>query len=316
MFKGDYIFHYTKSDAAINYILKDKTLKLSNLKYVNDPKESKTWPFKLFCYSTKSKNLFRPKLFEDIQNYILNNSRMLCFSLSEETIDTKKENENLNQGYTYNRMWSQYAENHKGVCLVFDRSVIVEEVKNKYEKSVIFENEIHYIDHNNYVNTNPSDPYMIPLETLLEEGISKYMRKHILKYKDELFFKKHYNWRDEKEYRVVVFNSEKEKDDLISIENSLEGIILGEDFDSSQYHEISKFAKEMGVDLYRIFTRGWTIQLFKIDDGEENVVSLNGISYPTNFYYELLYVQGHDPKGNRKTVFFDFPNDGAVSVIE
>ena len=42
---AQFIYHYTKSSTAIDFILKQKALRLSSFSTTNDPKESKNWFF-------------------------------------------------------------------------------------------------------------------------------------------------------------------------------------------------------------------------------------------------------------------------------
>lgn len=42
-----YLYHYTSAQAAIEYILKGRTLRLSSHSSTNDPKERKGWLFDL-----------------------------------------------------------------------------------------------------------------------------------------------------------------------------------------------------------------------------------------------------------------------------
>ena len=42
---------------------------------------------------------------------------------------------NLSKGWARSRMWAQYADNHKGVCLIFDKLCLEKEFKGSFEKS-------------------------------------------------------------------------------------------------------------------------------------------------------------------------------------
>lgn len=309
------MFHYTRSDIAINYILKNGTLKFGRFRTVNDPRESKIWPFKFYCPSADMRDLFDTNLFDDVHNFILDNTHLLCFSTSlEESEDSKKSAyTELNEGWAYHRMWAQYADNHKGVCIMFDQAKLQESIKSDLKGCTILGDGIRYINHN-VNNERTNDPYMINLEEFARIGISEYMSNHIRQHPKELFFMKHNNWQDEHEFRYIVFGYESEY--YLNIQDAITGIILGEDFNNDQIEIILVLADELGIDVYRLYTRGWAVNIFKIEDKDANVVSLNGISYPTNFYYELLFAQACGPNGNTRTVLFDFPDNGAVKILD
>jgi hypothetical protein len=309
------MFHYTKSDTAIYYILRNRTLKFGKFRTVNDPRESKIWPFKFYCSSSDSRDLFKSHLFDDVHDYILDNTHLLCFSNSLEETDESKQSafSELNEGWAYHRMWAQYADNHKGVCIMFDKTKLQESLKSDLRDCSILGDSISYINHKND-NELTNDPYMINLEDFVKMGTSEYMNNHIRQFPKELFLMKHDNWQDEHEFRYIIFGHENEY--YLNIQDAITGIILGEEFDNSQLKEILELANELNIDVYRIYTRGWAVNLFKVEDEGTNVVSLNGISYPINFYYELLFAQACDPSGNIRTILFDFHDNGAVKILD
>ena len=51
------------------------------------------------------------------------------------------------RGYTHPRMWAQYASNHTGVCLVFDKELIKISINHDFRNmGQLFEDSIVYKD--------------------------------------------------------------------------------------------------------------------------------------------------------------------------
>ncbi|NFN17824.1 DUF2971 domain-containing protein [Clostridium botulinum] len=313
------LYHYTSAETAIDYILKNKTLKLGSFRNVNDPKEAKTWPFKFLCFKSETKELFNSELFDEVHNHIMDRTFVVCFK-KDDLLNEQQDEPNSIKGYSDSRMWSQYANNHKGVCLVFNKKKLTEKINKIFKNDIIFNDFIKYLDYGQVLEFNQDyDPYIIFFEKMLSLGIEKYLKEHIFKFNKDLFFTKQTCWRDEEEYRWVVYSSNKVKDKYIPINDCLEAIVLGNDFDSKYLNQITCYAKECGIKLYKLFNRGWAQHLFECDLENmycKDIISLNGVSYPIDFYYELLFTQACNINGERKTILLDFPNNGSVILYD
>lgn len=339
MQSNELLFHFTKADTAINYILKNNTLRFNSFKNVNDPRESKNWPFKLFSYYEENYKLYNKKIFMDLHNYAMDHIFISCFS-----IPTSK---NINENDYDLRMWSQYADNHQGVCLVFNKERLENAVLNNTSDFELYRNKIKYLDnisdyiipfpkeYPGFLNFNKflykrvlpfahpvgrpesNDPYMINLERLLKLGISEYMEQHIRYFFKPLLFSKYKCWKDEQEYRYVIHSKKRHAFIDIPIQDTIEAIILGNDFPLNLQEDIFSFAKQHDFNVYKLYSKGWENHLFmlNIEDVEkENQISIQ-TSYPTHFYYERLYTQSLNQKGEQITIGFNFTN-GEVSIID
>ncbi len=308
--------HYTKANTAIDKIFNSGMLKFGNFKEVNDPRESKTWPFKFYCLKADAKPYFEMDFFNQVHDFIASRASVLCFTLNNSIVDSQEVNAELQEGWSNHRMWAHYGDNHKGLCLVFNRDTIDSKIKATHSSKMIFADSITYTNSNMYDMSNREDPYMLQFEAFLSQGISSYMNNHVSRFSKELFFLKHYLWRDEKEFRYVIFSDNEDEEYYVEMDGALEAIILGEDFEERYLEDIMSISESFGVDIYRMYTRGWAVHLFKIDREDVSGVSLQGISYPTHFYYELLYAQACSTDRKRKTILFDFLDNGAVKILE
>lgn len=313
-----YLYHYTSTRNALDYILANETLKLGSFNYVNDPKEAKIWPFKFICTSPKSKEIFSTDIFEEVHNHIMNRSFIVCFKQDDPSMNNESEN-NFKRGYSDSRMWSHYADNHEGVCLVFNKEKLNKAIRITFKDDIVFNESIKYSDDGESLYENRKlDPYLIFYEKLIAEGLDPYLKNHILQFNKDLYFTKQSCWKDEKEYRWVVYSSSQSKEIYVSIKDSLEAIIIGNDFKIEHFEKVAIHAKELGIKLYKLFNRGWAQHLFECmltEPQPENVISLDGITFSTLIPCDRIFTQACDFDGKRRTIVIE-AGTGAVIVYE
>ncbi len=145
-----YFFHYTTRDSAFGSILPSQTLRLSTYGEMRDPLENQPWDFTFGGYERDDATLQA-----DLEGYDrfekTANENMDCSHLLSLTIDAEPrpggEQEPFCRGWARVGMWEQYAEKHRGVCLVFDCDLLaqnLEESKTKvgfaafYHQAVVY----------------------------------------------------------------------------------------------------------------------------------------------------------------------------------
>lgn len=242
--KESKLYHYTKMDTLIEYILKDNKLRAGKLVESNDPKETSEMNFfittGLSNYEDRKKvlnNFFNQKqriISENIKEY----SKIICFSLDSVSPKCK--------GYNHPRMWAQYAENNKGVCLVLNKRKFQNEFDEKFEHYKTYCGKVTYDFRDNEEYTRA---YTLNLND--NNSINEIISKKMDKYYKEYFFSKHYDWIQENEFRYVI-NSDEKNFFYISINESLEKIVLGNNVDPKKKKEIKKLLdkSELEVELY------------------------------------------------------------------
>ena len=150
----EYLFHYTKAE-SFESIIKTQELWFNNIYKTNDPYENKKFDF----YSKSEKKDITGeyiKIDEDvddaqvwffqqlnrIKNRIVKTISFCCGIYNFNPLD-----ENNRPGYFYPRMWAQYADNSKGVCLIFDKQKLLEELRRVLEKNYyVFDDKVKYTD--------------------------------------------------------------------------------------------------------------------------------------------------------------------------
>ena len=118
------LFHYTRVRPAIEHILSDGELLFNSPKHMSDPLEFENYLYMFYAHPGMSDFTFSDLQNENDQiNLVLKRIfKLCCFS-----VDIPGPNPNYLQllhhrGFCRSRMWSQYGDSHRGLCLVFDRS--------------------------------------------------------------------------------------------------------------------------------------------------------------------------------------------------
>ncbi|MBC8416023.1 MAG: DUF2971 domain-containing protein [Candidatus Cloacimonetes bacterium] len=232
----DLIFHYTKLERALEYILKNKQLRFTRFIDSADPHEYKKRIFALTgLFSTWNK--FDKKLIscpEKINNIIQQNLRMACFCCNKTNYP----------GYLRSRMWDQYADNHRGLCLAFSKKSLQKAVRKQFKSDFKKNGIVNYYPHKDirfermYKSQAKTIHYTNPNHDIIKEHLN-------INYKF-LFFKKHQDYRDEAEYRFIVLDMDN-KFEYIDISDCLVGIILGDIFPITYLPIIKLIESELNI---------------------------------------------------------------------
>lgn len=168
------LYHYTKYNTLVKYILPTMKLKLSSLSNTNDPTEGSP----KFVYAESDPILHnmeqdseQPKAvyFSEYQKYKFIS---LCGD------------KNGIEGWRISSMWAHYAQNHRGVCIEIDTDkLILPETLNG-----------DWIDYSGKV----------PPPFTREQEITKYFQDNYI----SILFTKSAEWEYEQEYRFVSANEE------------------------------------------------------------------------------------------------------------
>lgn len=258
--KRNLVYHYTKLETSLEKILPNLCLRMSPLRYVNDPKENKEKNIS-FQYTSGTSRLSTLEIgrYQRIMNQILlDNSRMLCFS---EDVDRKRNWNSINlydRGFYKLRMWAQYADNHRGVCLGINPEKFLEDFNTlncvkKYRGSVNYTNSTRGLFRStNFYSNNIKD----------EDFQNHFINEHIKEHRKILYFTKASDWKDENEYRYVGIMEDSTNDVLINISNSIECIFLGIDFPSVYIESLKKLIEDKDIKLYKLSINNGRPQIF------------------------------------------------------
>jgi hypothetical protein len=248
---GDALFHYTKLSTAIEKILAEKRLRLSLLKDTNDPRE---YQFKLlgmtgWSLPPEARDLY-DRCHPVLDRIVRFECRVLCFCTNAKGNIIQKNGGPLEDpipsvsGWAKSRMWSQYGESQHGICLVFSRSSVQNEIE-KFSDSIKWSHaaQVEYTTEERM----PFHSLNIDGNSLVVEGVEPYCSKHVELNRNDLFFTKHVDYRDESEFRLVVHDP-KNVVDYIDIGSSIRGIITGDRTPKVYFPLLESYSRDLNVE--------------------------------------------------------------------
>lgn len=244
---GRYLYHYTSTDTAIGYILKDRRLRLGRYSATNDPAESKTWVFGKVASTDDVLNEYPDSnglsawLSEEIQS----KTRLACFSRDADQLTGDHIADIVKRGFCKPRMWAQYAALHSGVCLVFDRKRIDATFHSQFRGNSV-SGQVDYIDRGVFRRLEEQE-HVINLDHLKAVGREAYARDHSVTHRERLFFEKMTDWKDESEFRCVVLGSG-ESDLYLPLDGTLTGIMFGEKTSVAQIRTVMAMTNGWGLE--------------------------------------------------------------------
>jgi hypothetical protein len=313
-----FVYHYTKGETAAAYILPDLSLRMGSLEFVNDPKEAKSWPFKFYSRGAASNENFQYSLFDEVTKYITHRSLIFCCSLDDDSVTEDDEDRSIRSGFGHPRMWTQYADNHRGVCLVLNQQGLHESVVSQIGSDKLFYGPVKYLSTtygpHSVAGSGPYD--LVYWEDILDQGLASVLEPHIGRYHKELFFTKHLDWRDEWEYRWF-YRSKNNEPIYVPVASCLSAVILGSDCPKDMSERIIDLCRPHNIPVFRAHWHGWSVSLFGnlLDKGfdSENMVSLNGLSFSVNIPCGGVFAQACDQHGKVRPILIE--NNGNVRVM-
>jgi len=306
---GKYVYHYTSGKTATDYILPSLSLRMSPFTDVNDPRESKHWPFKFYARSLEEN--FDPALFLEATRYVRDKSLVLCYSKDH----PEGGDNSLRKGYARPRMWDQYGDKHKGVCLVFDEEELGHAVTRMANGRQQFSGEVEYLDSSFGPMRQDADPYgLVYLEDVKQRGLSSILEPLIAKFSDSLFFTKHKDWEHESEQRWVVRSEEERVPDFVPILGVLRVVLLGADCPPETERKVIACCRPHNIAVRKVNWNGWAVSIYGnlLEETDKKSVSLN-VTYNLSVPCSAIYFQECDEEGRPCTVSID--SSGTLKVI-
>jgi hypothetical protein len=245
-----YLYHYTTMEAAIDHIITSRTLKMGKYTETNDPKESKCWQFSLGTNESRDLGQYNTsELSEWLSSALKGKAKLACFSMDAEELSGSHMEDIFNRGFSKPRMWVQYADEHTGVCLVFDRQRLTDAITSGiFDEDAVLHGPVMYLNRSIVRRLfSPDDQqYTINIDYLDRVGREAYVDAHMRSHYKRLFFEKMADWRDESEWRCVVF-SETEEDLYVDYKDSLVGVMFGENSDERAIQGLIDATESWGI---------------------------------------------------------------------
>lgn len=232
-----YLFHYTSVESAAGIAL-TRSLALSPLTPMNDPRESQVRQVATMKVVRKGTAGVTPREREAFETELWTRRRRVrlgCFT--EDRIEGRPghaEREDL-RGYAHSRMWTQYAAGQTGVCLVLDRSQLLEAAHLAFGRRLTH-GPVGYVE--------GFDAALVDAETV-DFTTPDVTRHHVERVLPSLLVKNG-DWRSEREYRVVVDDWD-EGACLLPLDGVVAGLAFGLSVRPHQLHVIDAVADQFGL---------------------------------------------------------------------
>lgn len=264
-----FIYHYTSAKIARKFILPNGTLKFSNINQLNDPEESTKYES---LFLNNSDNSEKPDSMSMLMHFrhifpSLLFSASFCTDRKDEKSYEGKNyfettNLHLNKGFMLSRMWGTYGDEHKGVCLCFDKLKLLD----SFEKALpdnfdIYKDDIKYSrDIKDYISKfSNSEESLSPTGIKASCNTFSEFKNHIVTNKDFFLFNKQNDWRDENEFKICLIQNDFQinSDIYLPFGNSLSAIFMGERFSLEQENNSFKhYCKSYNISAFRTMYKG------------------------------------------------------------
>jgi hypothetical protein len=236
---GSRLYHYTSREGAFEHILPSGTLRLAPFIHMNDPREAMDWTISMVRTSG-----FAPlDVAADSAEFnaaLKRRSKVVCFS--EDDISGAVLSA-LDRGWAHPRMWAQYAGNHTGVCLIFDKRALTTQMSVAlapygalYEGSVTYSND----------PAPAPSPFYVDYRAIAAADVPTAVSAHLASHAGWLFLTKLRDWADEQEYRFVVHSID-DKAILVPFSTQLVGVCVGWKFHDVYTPSLKALCAKLGV---------------------------------------------------------------------
>lgn len=244
-----YLYHYTTASTANDNILMDRTIRMGRYTATNDPKEVKSWEFTVGAngdldlgkYTMAAESAW-------LSGELKSRARIACFCQDSNSLTGNHLNDIFQRGYCKPRMWAQYAGNHTGMCLVFDKVKLDRLIKAQIpDGRVVMSGPIAYVNRGIVPDLLRDQAYMINADFLEEFGRDIYAECHLRTHYQTLFFEKMEDWANESEWRWVVFADTEDGDVFIEYKDALVGVVFGNNADKGDIRTAMRLCKPHGA---------------------------------------------------------------------
>lgn len=253
---GQLLFHYTTAATAFEKILPDKKIRLSPYKRMRDPLEAQHWP-EPSAYFVNPDNPDQEQLeLARLGVVVQAKAAARLVSLTADADDYGDEIEPFGRGYARASMWQLYGDEHRGVCLAFDREQLLSELtKTLADSSQIIAKRVQYVKALS-PDSLPSEPPRDLSVDAFNAAVDDYLENNA----DRLLFTKLLDWSGENEFRFVAIHHDDEDGDGpldVSFGDSLRAVISGHALPPWQRAGGEVICREAGnVELVRCIWHG------------------------------------------------------------
>jgi hypothetical protein len=254
----DTLCNYTTADAALDHIIPSGRLRMSPYARMRDPLENRELGF------TGGSLPLDGKFEEDVLADVMDltdavesrvrriRDRMLLLSFTTEARQGYAlQDEPFMRAWARARMWEQYACNHEGVCIAFDRERTLGHLYAELQAlGSPTQDDVVYTPR----GFRGTDAASLPLERFRDDKSS--LAGWVVEHERDLFFTKTLDWQTEHEYRMTIFTDRTSDDGYLYVPfggpESVRAVILGEHFPQSEVSRAEALCREANIELLMV----------------------------------------------------------------
>ncbi len=254
------VYHYASIYTSIENIFPSNRLRLSPVTSASDPMEYMTPNPSVSCYGYEEDHRRLNEKFDGNEmakkiNTYYKSLRQLCFCRNSD-IDFEGQFTGVFEpidhfGFAKPRMWDQYGDKFKGVCIALSRFKLAKQLSSEYRLIDVRYSKNHLFRPN-------IDTSSIDLNKIEEIGEQDYLK---LKYELEIkkLTNKHNDYKDENECKLITTT----EDDYayIDISKCIQGIFFTNRLNYAYESFLKEKAKEYKVPLLQISIRRTGIEV-------------------------------------------------------
>jgi deoxycytidine triphosphate deaminase len=196
-----YLCHYTRAETAFEHIIPSGKLRMNPYAQMRDPFENRHPHL-----SVPNGKLWQDEARRRLWLQVVNTtgwlrSRVRLLSLTQGDYRPGNEHElPFRMPWSRARLWEQYADNHEGVCLVFDREAMLKTFREELAERVFWEGPVDYA----VAGFSSSEGARLDLSNFRDAELEADVERHVSDHFRDFFFIKTEEWASEFEYRVVL----------------------------------------------------------------------------------------------------------------
>jgi hypothetical protein len=247
-----FLCHYTGRYAALAHVLPMKLLRLSPFELMRDPLEAKDRYISVNPGQSwlGAKHSMLEAVHGGINarvNAVLKQQFKLL-SFTQDPDNAANGGEGLfGRGYARPRMWEQYAEGHRGICLLFSYERLIDVVDAQLASQPwSYRGEVRY---RSMTDGLRADPQLV-LERLTPDVLDAAAEELVADLLPDLFFEKFDDYASEQEYRFVTRAEQR----FVHVQygSALRGVVMGAEFPSEELAPLLLQCAEAGAALLRM----------------------------------------------------------------
>lgn len=241
------VAHYSRLANLAN-ILHDQRIKLSRVSDLDDPRESSfSWiEYAGIGHEVDAEGM--TLVSKAIAN-IGSSLRMFCSVSSCMNIESLSSCPVESAIYGRPRMWSQYGDNSRGFCVILNKDIITASIAKaaKNPQHLVYGK----VDYINWLHLVESRVYIEHSPAIAAQSFDAFGIVSSNKMLESVYFKKSLDWRDENEFRWLLY-TESTEDIFISITGAVEAVVLGCKFPENQISQVVDYCRKLSCSCYRL----------------------------------------------------------------